>query len=228
MEPPLQLARAQAQLAGQRGQIGCALRAGDPVDGLGDQPVSRAGSGCGLQEGGLHRGDGIGQFQRAIEVAREGAGEIFHGCKSTAEFLHGWREQLGSPVRMETDSEHAGRAAGTQKKGAVDLSGEKMARLGMPLTVLEGLEWPLPIEDQLAMTVGDYALRRGVLAVVFENPETVDKRLKPLRWPDFGISNHLGMIARHVRGQKRKGGYALTPCIAGFTTLPSLPIEPAG
>ena len=46
------------------------------------------------------------------------------------------------------------------------------------------------------MAIGNYALRRGAVSVVFQDPESAEKRLQAGWRRDLAIPNHLGMIAR--------------------------------
>jgi hypothetical protein len=47
-----------------------------------------------------------------------------------------------------------------------------------PLAVLTGLGGFAPVQDQLALAIGNYALRRGAVSVVFQDPESAEKRLQ--------------------------------------------------
>jgi hypothetical protein len=66
----------------------------------------------------------------------------------------------------------------------------------MPLPGLVRLKRLAPVEDQFRTAIGDYALRRGIFAIVFEDPKPIDERPEPGRRSDFTVLNRLGMIAR--------------------------------
>ena len=97
---------------------------------------------------------------------------------------------------MKSNAQHFRRAARAKKQRTVDLAGQKTSRLAAPFTSVESFKRLAPVENKLWMAVGDHALRRGVVAIVLQNPETVDERPQPGRRPDFSITNHPRMIAR--------------------------------
>jgi hypothetical protein len=105
---------------------------------------------------------------------------------------------------MKSDAGHAGWTVRPQQQGSIDLAGEKTTRLRTPLAVLKGLEGFTPVQDQLAMAVRNDALRRSVLSVVFQDPETVEKWLQVVRGTDLKIPNRLGMIARTCGPRRRE------------------------
>ena len=90
---------------------------------------------------------------------------------------------------MKSDPQHLRRAARSQKERPIDLPGQEVTRLANPTVTLEHLKWLPPIEDQLGMTVGNDPLRRGRLAIMFQNPEGADERPQPRTRLDFAILN---------------------------------------
>src|SRR5437764_336515 len=96
---------------------------------------------------------------------------------------------------MKANPERLRGETGPQHQGAIDLARKEATRLAMPLPCIERLERLVPIENQLRTAVGDHALRRRALAIVFQKPKTVDERPKLPGRLDFAIPNHLGRIA---------------------------------
>jgi hypothetical protein len=59
---------------------------------------------------------------------------------------------------------------------------------------LEGFKRLAPVENQLRMTVRDYALHT-FFAVMFQNPKAMDEAAELRRGCDLTIPNHISMIA---------------------------------
>lgn len=98
-------------------------------------------------------------------------------------------------MRLKSNSQHLRWTSGPQQQGTVNLSCQETTRLALPLACLECLKGLAPVEDQFRMSVWDHPLRRGVLAVVFQNPKGMNERTEPGRRGDLAIPNHLAMIA---------------------------------
>src|SRR5271170_7015526 len=97
-------------------------------------------------------------------------------------------------MRAESDAQHLSRALGPQQQRALYLPSQETTRLARPVAIEVRLKWLTPIEDQFRMTIGNYSLRRGVLAVMLQNPKRMHEVPQPGRRSDFTIPDHRSMI----------------------------------
>jgi hypothetical protein len=115
--------------------------------------------------------------------------------------MHGRAEQSGWAVGMKPNPEHLCSilrrlTLRAQQERTFDLAGEKTSRLPIPCLIVKSFERIAEIEDQFRAAVGDYALWQAmVVAVIFENPKSIDDRSQVDGGCNFPVPQHLSSIS---------------------------------